>query len=167
MQTSSGAPIGVHVNSLQRKRMDVTVPFYMQRGKLALSISCTLLPPHSSWCSRCVLLHNKSIMDLCESTVTQVTQLHAPVAGSTICLVGGSGNNDLCRHVNFIKQKYSFRTDFLKTLLWSSGQSSGFDSRRHQIFWEVVGLERGPLSFMRIIEELFQENTGSGLENRD
>jgi hypothetical protein len=31
-----------------------------------------------------------------------------------------------------------------------------FDSRRYQIFWEVVGLERGPLSLMRIIEELLE-----------
>jgi hypothetical protein len=31
-----------------------------------------------------------------------------------------------------------------------------FDSRRYQIFWEVVGLERGPLSLVRIIEELFE-----------
>jgi hypothetical protein len=45
--------------------------------------------------------------------------------------------------------------------LWSSGQSSwlqiqrsGFDSRRYQNFLEVVGLERGPLGLMRIIEEL-------------
>jgi hypothetical protein len=30
----------------------------------------------------------------------------------------------------------------------------GFDSRRYQIFWEVVSLERGPLSLVRIIEEL-------------
>jgi hypothetical protein len=30
----------------------------------------------------------------------------------------------------------------------------GFDSRRYQIFWEIVGLERGPLSLVRIIEEL-------------
>jgi hypothetical protein len=29
-----------------------------------------------------------------------------------------------------------------------------------------VGLERGPLSLLRIIEELFQGNIGSGLENR-
>jgi hypothetical protein len=29
----------------------------------------------------------------------------------------------------------------------------GFNSRRYQIFWEVVGLERGPLSLVRIIEE--------------
>jgi hypothetical protein len=34
-------------------------------------------------------------------------------------------------------------------------------------FWEVVGLERGPLSLVMIIEELFQGNSGSGLENRN
>jgi hypothetical protein len=56
--------------------------------------------------------------------------------------------------------------------LWSSGQSSRlqiqmfwFDSRRYQVFWEVVGLERGPLSLMSTIEELL--GSGSGLENRD
>jgi hypothetical protein len=32
----------------------------------------------------------------------------------------------------------------------------GFDSRRYQIFREVVGLERGPLSLVRIIEELLE-----------
>jgi hypothetical protein len=32
----------------------------------------------------------------------------------------------------------------------------GFDSRFYQIFWEVVGLERGPLSLVRIIEELLE-----------
>jgi hypothetical protein len=33
--------------------------------------------------------------------------------------------------------------------------------------WEVVGLERGPLSLVRIIEELFQGNSDSGLENQN
>jgi hypothetical protein len=55
---------------------------------------------------------------------------------------------------------------------WSSGQSSwlqiqrsGFSSWRYQIFWEAVGLERGPLS---TIEELLgRKSRGSGLENRD
>jgi hypothetical protein len=43
----------------------------------------------------------------------------------------------------------------------------GFDSRRYQIFWEVVGLERGPLSLVRIIEELLEwKSSGSGQENR-
>jgi hypothetical protein len=43
-----------------------------------------------------------------------------------------------------------------------------FDSRRYQIFWEVLLLERGPLSLVRIIEELLEwKNSGSGLENRN
>ena len=32
----------------------------------------------------------------------------------------------------------------------------GFDSRRYQIFWVVVGLERGLLSHVRSIEELLE-----------
>jgi hypothetical protein len=37
-----------------------------------------------------------------------------------------------------------------------------------QIFWEVVGLERGPLNLVRIIEELLEwKSSSSGLENRD
>jgi hypothetical protein len=59
--------------------------------------------------------------------------------------------------------------------LWSSGQGSwlqiqspGFDSRRFQIFWEVVGLERGPLSLVSKTEELLgRKRSGSSLENRD
>jgi hypothetical protein len=35
-------------------------------------------------------------------------------------------------------------------------RGSGFDFRRYQIFREVVGLERGPLSLVRIIEELLE-----------
>jgi hypothetical protein len=32
----------------------------------------------------------------------------------------------------------------------------GFDFRPYQIFWEVGGLERGPLSLVRTIEELLE-----------
>jgi hypothetical protein len=43
-----------------------------------------------------------------------------------------------------------------------------FDSQRYQIFWEVVGLERGPLSLVSTIEELPGRNSsGSGLEIRE
>jgi hypothetical protein len=59
-------------------------------------------------------------------------------------------------------------------LLWSSGQSSrliqrsGFDSWRYQIFWEVVGLERDPLSLVSTIEELLgRKSSGSGLGIRE
>jgi hypothetical protein len=55
--------------------------------------------------------------------------------------------------------------------LWCSGQSfwlqierSGIDSRRYQIFWEVVDLERGPLSTTK--ELLESESGSSGLESR-
>jgi hypothetical protein len=41
---------------------------------------------------------------------------------------------------------------------WLQIQRSGFDSRRYQIFWEVVGLERGPLSLVSTIEELHEWN---------
>jgi hypothetical protein len=44
----------------------------------------------------------------------------------------------------------------------------GFDSQRYQIFWEVVGVERAPLSLVRITEELFQwKVVAPGLENWD
>jgi hypothetical protein len=57
--------------------------------------------------------------------------------------------------------------------LWSSGQSSwlqiqrsGFDSQQYQIFWEIVGLERGPLSLVSTTEELLGRKVScSGLEN--
>jgi hypothetical protein len=39
----------------------------------------------------------------------------------------------------------------------------GFDPRRYQIFWEVVGLERVPLNLVRITEELLEwKSSGSG-----
>jgi hypothetical protein len=59
--------------------------------------------------------------------------------------------------------------------IWSSGQSSwlqilrsGFNSRCYQIFWEAVGLERGPFGLVSIIEELLERNSSdSGLESRE
>jgi hypothetical protein len=59
--------------------------------------------------------------------------------------------------------------------LLSSGQSfrlqiqwSGFDSLRDRNFWEVVGLERGPLSLVSTTEELLErKGSCSGLESRE
>jgi hypothetical protein len=48
-----------------------------------------------------------------------------------------------------------------------TSRGPGFDSRRCQMFWEVVGLERGPHSLLRIIEQLLEwKSSGSGLETR-
>jgi hypothetical protein len=37
----------------------------------------------------------------------------------------------------------------------------GFHSRRYKIFWEAVGLERGPLSLARISEELLERTVAA------
>jgi hypothetical protein len=63
---------------------------------------------------------------------------------------------------------------YVRPPLWSSGQScwlqiqrSEFDSKRYQIFWEVVGLEWGPLSLVNTIKELLVwKSSVSGLEIR-
>jgi hypothetical protein len=41
----------------------------------------------------------------------------------------------------------------------------GFDSLHHHIFLEVVRLEQGLLSPVRITEELLERKSGSDLEN--
>jgi hypothetical protein len=42
-------------------------------------------------------------------------------------------------------------------------RGTGLDSRRYWIFWEVVGLERGPLCLVSITEELLEwKSNGSG-----
>jgi hypothetical protein len=44
----------------------------------------------------------------------------------------------------------------------------GFDFRDYQISWEVVRLERGPLSLVSTTEELLEKkSSSSGLENRE
>jgi hypothetical protein len=51
---------------------------------------------------------------------------------------------------------------------WLQSQRPGFDSRRYQVFWEVVGLERGPLSLVSTIEELLESKSSClGLESRE
>jgi hypothetical protein len=49
--------------------------------------------------------------------------------------------------------------------LWKGddNKTSGFYSRHYQIFWEVVGLERGPLSIMSTIEELLEKKIATSV----
>jgi hypothetical protein len=46
---------------------------------------------------------------------------------------------------------------FYATHGWLQIQRSGFESLRYQIFWVVVGLERGALSLVNTIEELLEK----------
>jgi hypothetical protein len=42
-----------------------------------------------------------------------------------------------------------------------------FDSRRYQIFWAVVGLERGPLSLVRINEEFLERKVAAPVQKTE
>jgi hypothetical protein len=48
-----------------------------------------------------------------------------------------------------------------------NSRDPGFDSRGYQIFWEVVGLERGPLSLVRIIEEYLNEKVAAPVKKTE
>jgi hypothetical protein len=58
--------------------------------------------------------------------------------------------------------------------LWYSGQSywlqiqrSVFDSRSYQTFWEILGMEQGPLGLVSTTKALVErKSSGSGLENQ-
>jgi hypothetical protein len=86
----------------------------------------------------------------------------------------GNMNNVMKLHVNSVSDNFLIRVN-IRPPLWSSGQGSwlqiqrsGFDSRHYQIFWEVVGVEREPLSLVSTNEELLgRKSSGSGLEIRE
>jgi hypothetical protein len=52
--------------------------------------------------------------------------------------------------------------------VWFCKWLTGFNSRCYQSFWEVVGLERGPLSIVSTIKKLLgRKSSGSSLESRE
>jgi hypothetical protein len=66
-----------------------------------------------------------------------------------------------CFEIEGLQRTLTLSVRWMQSLppVWSSGYWSrgpGFDSRPYQIFWQVAGLERGPLSLVRIIEELLE-----------
>jgi hypothetical protein len=74
----------------------------------------------------------------------------------------------MCESIDWIYLAEGMKGGLVVTVPGYRSRDSGFDCRRYQIFWEVVGLELGPLSLVRIIEELLEwKSSGSGLENRD
>jgi hypothetical protein len=84
---------------------------------------------------------------------TAMDRVRAQVRSCGIC-GGHSGTDRLC---GLVVRVSGYRS-----------RGPGFYSRPYQIFWEVRGLERGPLSLMITIEELLDwKSSVSGLENRD
>jgi hypothetical protein len=122
--------------------------------------------------------HIFKVSSLLNNAAASYSEMSAPIQ-QTACL----HLNAVARTTNFINSAVTILTPFhwlpifhiYGPPLWSSGHSSwlqiqrsGFDSRHYQIFWEVVGLEWGPLSLVSTTEELLGRNSsGSSLENRD
>jgi hypothetical protein len=79
-------------------------------------------------------------------------------------------SHDLDGHPIFRTGETTFNAHY-KMVYFTAGyisRSPGFGSRRYQILWEVVGLERDPLSLMGTTEELLgRKSSGSGLESRE
>jgi hypothetical protein len=73
-------------------------------------------------------------------------------------------------HIKLVSSLQQLKLGLLKGRppLWSSRQSSwlqiqrsGFYSWRYQIFWEVVGLKRGPLSLVSTIRSYLKEKVAA------
>jgi hypothetical protein len=79
------------------------------------------------------------------------------------------------RFDSVVFDKFAVHSGRQRPPLWSSGQSSclqiqrsGFDSRRYQIFWEVVALERSPLSLVSTNDDLLDRKVvATVIENRE
>jgi hypothetical protein len=83
--------------------------------------------------------------------------------GDVLCFLWGTNSIYICYVEESRPPLWSSRLSS-----WLQIQRSGFDSLRYQIFWEVVDLERGPLSLVSTTEELLWRNSrGSGLESRE
>jgi hypothetical protein len=50
---------------------------------------------------------------------------------------------------------------------WLQIQRSGFDSWHHQIFWEVTGLDRGPLSLWVQMRRYFKEKVAARVQKTE
>jgi hypothetical protein len=71
------------------------------------------------------------------------------------------------REVNWSRGEGDRLCGLVVRVLGYRSRGPWFDSRRYQIFWEVVGLERGPFSLVRIIEELLEwKSSGSEINGR-
>ena len=79
-----------------------------------------------------------------------------------ICLILKKYTLETQQIIKKIKQMYSLVDRLCGLVVRVSGyryRGPGFEPRRYQLFWVVVGLERGPLSLvslMRSIEELLE-----------
>jgi hypothetical protein len=104
--------------------------------------------------------------------VSRGQQRHVDVEERTFVWDGKRGKRQIINQIEIRIFTFSLCQ---RPPLWSSSQSSwlqiqrsGFDSRNYQIFWDIEGLERGPLNHVSTIEELLgRKSSGSGLRSQE
>jgi hypothetical protein len=97
----------------------------------------------------------------CEEWDTWITVTSLPKSGTVTCFKEKVTNSSL----QWDESQFSSLCGLVVRVPGYRYRGPGFDSRGYQIFWEVVGLERGPLSLVRSYLNVKVE--ASGLENRD
>jgi hypothetical protein len=69
----------------------------------------------------------------------------------------GTGGSSFSKKFYNLTFRYFYLYGLVARVPGYRSRGPGFDSRGYQSFLEVVGLERGPLSLVRIIEELLEK----------
>jgi hypothetical protein len=145
----------------QKNTSTITILFGNQVHNMAIALPCSTQPVGRSY-HEMMLTISMCICSPCSNEPYVLLSLHILPNGTEFQIHG-------------LPKRLPKWWTFLRPPLWSTGQSSwlqirryGFDSRCYQSFWEVVGLERGPLSLVSTNEELLgRKSSGSGLENSD
>jgi hypothetical protein len=135
-------------NGVNAKSRFDSVTFCMRNGpcKQYAADTCSLRQAAES---KCGTERNEVPLVLFLVRALLVCSVQEPAAGAINCWLSNSSS------------------DMLQSC-WLQIKGSGLDSLWYQIFWEVVGLERGPLSLVSTTEELLgRKSGGSGIENRD
>jgi hypothetical protein len=147
--------------------------------------SSTLFVPHAIWCwieSTQPIETWLVIRRVQYGMKTQETNAHPMYVCYIMRLSPATNNLAINDRGNFVSCAQIMRKILIYSIrlcIWpplrSSGQKSWlqikrceFDSRHYQIFWELVGLERGPLSLVSTIEGLLERKSSSfGLKIRE
>jgi hypothetical protein len=132
---------------------------------------------HSSWYCQswkpaihCPLLTGNSPPILTSSVIRGARTFYAPIPPSA-CMYHVLTPTNVATFLLIPRSLASVVWRQTASVVWVPGYRSkglGFDSRRYQIFWEIVGLKQGPLRLASTIVELTgRKSSGSGLENRE
>jgi hypothetical protein len=101
------------------------------------------------------------------SRICNVSTNHVYITYTSISLSDLTEQLIILLYFKSLPGRLNYCNSFYNRRKGYGSRGPGFDSRRYQIFWEVMGLDRGPLSRVSTSEEILGRNSrGSGLETR-